>query len=510
MRSRLAFRVCVTCVLCTQLVRTLESYAQEASAPQPTSPPPTSQSGRPLGEGVLTVIPTDINPAETATGPLPLIEITLGHPELDWNPPPNFTPKSQTYFELAKTVTLRREIWNFEFAFKPLRMIYVDLPQPSGQTQRKQIWYIVYRVKYMGNELVPKAQQDRWNNTTFPAVGEPEPGHGWRRFFPHFVLRSHEYRKEYLDRVLPAAKMPILRREFPGKTPGTTALAAADLHNSVEMMRTRIPISDENTDRSVWGLVTWEDIDPRIDYFSVFVQGLTNAFRFSDPPGAYKPGDPPGTGRIVDAKTLQLNFWRPGDSEMAHEDEIRFGVPVETNPRLQERILNSYGWFAPAEVFEGDAKVGEIDASVDFLEVLNLVAKIDATALTNLDPAEANEGAARAAVAEFLVDASAIEPLLPSLKSAGRGTSLEERLATLKATREAAVSYIRAGFAAKGLDLEDDLTVSVVQKEWIIDASIGGAKKQLKLQRSLNAERFQVVGDSVLFKERLDYLWVYR
>ena len=39
---------------------------------------------------------------------------------------------------------------------------------------------------------------------------------------------------------------------------------------------------------------TW--IDPRIDFFSVFVGGLTNAFQFEDVPGGFKPGDPPGTG----------------------------------------------------------------------------------------------------------------------------------------------------------------------------------------------------------------------
>jgi hypothetical protein len=86
-------------------------------------------------------------------------------------------------------------------------------------------------------------------------------------------------------------------------------------------------VSDDRIDRSVWGVATWTDIDPRIDFFSVFVGGLTNAYRWEDVPGAYRAGDPPGKGREFVRKMLQLNFWRPGDELNQTEDELRFGVP---------------------------------------------------------------------------------------------------------------------------------------------------------------------------------------
>ena len=72
--------------------------------------------------------------------------------------------------------------------------------------------------------------------------------------------------------------------------------------------------------------MTWVDIDPRIDFFSIFVGGLTNAYQWTDPPGAYKTGDPPATGREFKRKTLQLNFWRPGDEFGQDETAIRYGV----------------------------------------------------------------------------------------------------------------------------------------------------------------------------------------
>src|SRR5690606_1259012 len=76
----------------------------------------------------------------------------------------------------------------------------------------------------------------------------------------------------------------------------------------------------------VWGVAMWEDIDPNIDFFSIYVGGLTNAYDWADPPGAFQAGDPPGKGRRFTQKMLQLNFWRPGDEHLEHEREIRFGV----------------------------------------------------------------------------------------------------------------------------------------------------------------------------------------
>ena len=282
---------------------------------------------RRLAPGVLTVISPEEEEGETFTGPVPIVEIIRGMPELDWTP--NYDPKSATIFEKARRVIFRRNIWALEFAFKPVRMLEVDVAQPSGKMQRKRIWYMVYRVRNTGYALQPKETVDRWQQTAFEIT---EVNYQNRRFFPHLVLYSHEYKKEYLDRIIPAAQKAIQRRENPG----------VKLHNSVEMTRVAVPLSEGRINRSVWGVATWEDIDPRIDFFSIFVRGLTNAFDFTDPEGGYKPGDPPGTGRVFRFKNLQLNFWRPGDSVLEHEREIHFGVPIDTDLATQQEILKAY------------------------------------------------------------------------------------------------------------------------------------------------------------------------
>ncbi len=287
-----------------------------------------SAQSRSYAPGVLTVIPPEPQYEETYSGPLELVEIAKGQPELDWAP--NYAAKSRTVFEMSRLVVLRREVWNLEFAFKPLRVIYVDVPQESGKMQRKLIWYLVYRVRYLGGDMAPEPTKDAWGRETF--TGSPVSREG-RYFFPQFLLESHDFSKSYQDRIIPAARQAIQDREVRGE----------ELLNSVEISQSPIPLSTNDDPHEVWGVATWEDIDPRIDFFSVFVKGLTNAYKPVDVPDVYKPGEPPGTGRELLAKTLQLNFWRPGDTIDEAEDQIFFGVPYSTDPARQFEIISSFG-----------------------------------------------------------------------------------------------------------------------------------------------------------------------
>ncbi len=279
-----------------------------------------SQTVRKLAPGVLTVIPPEPHEDETYQGPLTLGNVT----KLDWTP--NFAPKSETIQAKASNVTIRHNVWNLEFAFKPVRMVHIDIPQPSGKMQRKLIWYLVYRVRNLGGHLNPVPAADK---TYKPELvdqvlnaGAAQPS-DTIRFFPHFVLESTEVGKAYLDRIIPAAIPVIQLREMRG----------AKLHNSVEISQVSIPVVPRDGGPGVWGVVTWEDVDPRVDFFSIFVQGVTNAYRLG----------PSATGGIAQQlKTIQLNFWRPGDTENEHEGEIRYGVPAVTDPAEQAAICARY------------------------------------------------------------------------------------------------------------------------------------------------------------------------
>lgn len=314
--------------------------AQAAKAPE---------KARTFAPGVVTVIPREHEISETFAGPMPYTEIVKGFPKMDWTP--NYSPKTATLLEKAQNVTFRRPIWHLEFAFKPLRRIYVDVPLAAGRMQRKLIFYMVYRVKNTGGDWRPQAKDldlERELKADYkPQVFDVERSDSDKlRFIPQFIFRGQSLdsennylTKEYLDRIIPAAMDPIAERERVG----------VRLYNTVEISKVPIELSTEKVDRSVWGVVTWEDVDPRIDYFSIFIQGLTNAYRFRDNPDQFQTTSAPTTGRRFAYKTLQLNFWRAGDSVLEHEDEIRYGVRLEQDPEKQAEILTHYGLKKPLD-----------------------------------------------------------------------------------------------------------------------------------------------------------------
>ena len=256
----------------------------------------------------------EIVPEET-TSAHDLVEIRVDE-TLDWKP--EYEPETRTLFAKSEAVRFRRDIWALEFSFKPVRMMWVDVPQPGGRMDRKLVWYMVYRVRNVGAHVQPTAEDDGGFATQ---LATPTP----LQFIPQFVLEGQDVNqagektyRAYLDRLVPVAIGPIAERERPG----------GQLFNTVEMAQQEIPVTTQEEDNSVWGVATWVDVDAEIDHFSVFVGGLTNAYAWVDVPGEYQKGDPVGKGRRIVAKVLQLNFWRPGDQFLENEAEIRFGVPV--------------------------------------------------------------------------------------------------------------------------------------------------------------------------------------
>lgn len=190
-------------------------------------------------------------------------------------------------FDWAREVRFEHDIWNLEFTFKPVRFITVELPDGEGNLQPRLVWYMVYRVRNVSDQPV--------------------------NFVPYFVLESREAEAFYPDRLIPLAVPAIQQREDARRT----------LADSVAISGP-IPPAGADTEASVWGVVTWTDVDPRTDHFSIYVSGLTNAYRWQD--------TPEGT-REFTRKTLKLNFWRPGDEFDEHETEIRMGGPDEVDYR---------------------------------------------------------------------------------------------------------------------------------------------------------------------------------
>ncbi|NLE36572.1 MAG: hypothetical protein GX621_00945 [Pirellulaceae bacterium] len=232
-------------------------------------------------------------------------------------------------FSWAKNATFRRDIFHLKFECKPLRIVWVDLPQKSGKLQRKPVYYLVYSVTN-----VPIADQKTdpprygWMH---PVQSEDEP-HKFLvqyedrpiRFVPEFLLESPEYQKAYSERYIPLALEAIRQREDrlpPGWSNTDKTVHREPLRSSVEMAGD-IPVG-----KTLWGVAMWEEVDPRIDRFAIYVQGLTNAYQWKNLPERYRPGVDRSAYRKMLLKTLRLNFWRPGDEFQPEESEIRRGYP---------------------------------------------------------------------------------------------------------------------------------------------------------------------------------------
>ncbi len=294
-------------------------WAQDAPAAKPVVKKfkrPTKF--RKLAPDVLTTIPVKRIPKEcytTLPGP-DLALLVQGDPKL--RAVPKLEPSTATLRTKLSAVTFHRAIWNLEFTFKPLRMIRVQMPQRSGKLRTKLIWYMVYKVRNPGKHFVPVRQPDGSYKLDRP--DEIDPGKPGVNFVPFFVLvENKEINRYFREQIIPLAKPQILRREFRSgefKTP--------EVLNSAEMAQVKIKAGE-----SRWGVVTWEDVDPRIDFLSIYIQGLSNAYHWKETRKSYNHGDPPGLGRKFTRKTLRINFWRPGDEFLETEKEIIYGIPGE-------------------------------------------------------------------------------------------------------------------------------------------------------------------------------------
>ncbi len=259
---------------------------------------------RPLAPGVMVTIPASLEPQDTVSKH-DLVEIVAADQKI----------------EDAKDTEFRHQIWALEFNFKPMRMVWVDLPQPSGKMQKKHIWYTLYSVTNTGKAMSPvqdKSLPYEKNLGDKKKVWEIKEVQKPIEFKPEFLLEGRGameegkgFTKLYPDRVIPSAVAAVQMREDPNRR----------LLSSVEMCR-QIAVGE-----TVWGVATWEDLDPKIKKFSVYVKGLTNAYRWKDVPGEYKPGAELGTGRRLLQKTLKLNYWRPADQFSDSEEDLRYGVP---------------------------------------------------------------------------------------------------------------------------------------------------------------------------------------
>lgn len=460
---------------------------------------PINQPRR-LAPGVLTEIPSNIQERETFSGPkklehLPTIQFT-----------PNYVAKSETLFERSKLVTFRRPVWELDFAFKPLRMTVASIPQANGKLRRVPILYMVYRIRNNGKALRQTEQPDGSFRSEEVNVASLSGHPTAQRFVPRFVLEGWVYnadtreyeKKTYMDQIIPGALRTIQDREIiPPAKPmlrdenGKPVLGPDGkpllLLNSAQIAQVNpIPVTTETDDNSVWGVVTWkgwdpaavnnpaikQGLDPRVDYMSIYIQGLTNAFRYSE--------SVDGKSNYTQ-KTLQLNWWRPGDSFNEADDRIYYGVPLVKDQRKQVKILGLYQVPGPSlSVFETT-------------EVATPPALIRPSQTTGPGTGERTNLVRHLFDVELPVNAKLEVPTRLQLDDPGKlpASVLQE-------------------FAAVGIEVPADtrLTTETPKNIWSCSVTVDGQKRFFRL--FYEPRYWDIYQDRVEFRGRVEHLWVYR
>ncbi len=339
----------ISCILCifAILVSFLSVQGQETSA-QPT-----------LSPGVLTTIAPDIS-YESVHNRADMVEILATLPEVDAELAKDVRFNKEFW---AKDVRYVRDVWCLQFAFKPMRIVEVDIPNDQGTLEKTKVWYLVYNVKnlgpdrsILGSEVEQTIEMPRAKDTQTPVDGKNvlqtrdaplelrqlpgtfQPSGGATeaiRFVPQFTFAIdrlvlgtemendpetgkvkstvQEESVFYVDQSIPLALLAIVKREGMKALPETTV---------------SFPTKELKTGEERWGVAMWKGIDPRVHRFSVYVSGLTNAYQWQD--DGSNAGEP-GEGRSMKRKVLKTNWWRLGDQYNLNDGQIRYGFPGEVD-----------------------------------------------------------------------------------------------------------------------------------------------------------------------------------
>ncbi|MCK4683397.1 MAG: hypothetical protein KAT44_00455, partial [Pirellulales bacterium] len=243
---------------------------------------------------------------------------------------PSLAPTHETLIGLASDRQFLRDVWCLEFAYRPPRTIEVELPGKNLEIQKERVWYLVYRVRNVAVDESGKVTPALKGSTRRVVFEKDEEGNDDLtrpttkfvnqsiHFEPHFVFETHEALsrdeglleyQDHLDRLVSTAVAPISRRE---------KIPVDMLYDSVSISERPIQPGEER-----WGVAIWQEIDARIDFFTVFIYGLTNSIRWRHDAELEADLDHSPEYERRELECLRLDFYHPGDADHDDFEEVR-------------------------------------------------------------------------------------------------------------------------------------------------------------------------------------------
>ena len=316
--------------------------------------------------GVLTTIQPCISYDETFTRQT-AVELLKAQPVLDETVANNVLFERKNW---AENIRYNRAVWCLEFQYKPIRTIWVDIPTKNG-IEKKLVLYMVYSVTNAGKRSAirtmlneqkefPELETVQIPNCTCEycvkegntegsrtievnvppflrnqsGTYKPEEIEMPMKFVPVFVLSANklvESAKSRVDPVTGNITTEVKRVEgikFYDQIIPVAIDAISQRERAVTPFESTVSIAKKtiNPNETVWGVATWVDVKPpqefqqQINFFSVTIRGLTNAYKWEQSVGSKEELTP---------KSLKLNFSRPGDEFEMNERQFRIGIEGE-------------------------------------------------------------------------------------------------------------------------------------------------------------------------------------
>lgn len=175
------------------------------------------------------------------------------------------------------------DVWTLGFEYIPPRITSVDVPGAGKRT----VWYMPYRI-YNTTNTVQTPSSLRLELVTKDVLTPVAA---------------------QLDEPQPAVFAAVAKREDPDNI--------RKFKSVVELARTKVPVTRADSyPRYVYGLAIWSEapkLSGKTNRFSVYVSGLSDGL----------VTEPAGEGRLVKVKTLQLDFFKPTDTNNPGIDDIQ-------------------------------------------------------------------------------------------------------------------------------------------------------------------------------------------
>ena len=197
-----------------------------------------------------------------------------------------------------------------ELQIKPMRLVYVDLPDPkTGELKKTELWYLVWRA-------INRPIKKRQTNDNL-AVNSLDPLPGPLQFLPGFTLVTYDDPEtEIPNQILPDEIVVGAIKEI-------EKIERVQLNHTVAAIQDFPAPIAEDAEQQAWiyGVATWANVDAKTDFFKVIMHGFSNGYENKG------TVDEPDLWR----KVVVQKFTRPGDEFDPNFKEFQFaGAPIWT------------------------------------------------------------------------------------------------------------------------------------------------------------------------------------